>query len=205
MKNAICLLFPYPLMLCGQIYEFSQAERQYLDELEMMDNTGNFMSKNDRVLDSEELAGLKAFIEQQLVTFTKDFLQMKDDNEIYITQSWTNKAKTNEFHPRHRHPNSVISGVMYLDDNQDESLPPIRFHRTLEMFPMEFEYKSLNESNASCRAFPAVQGQLLLFPSLLEHDVEKNESDRVRTSISFNTFVRGKVGHDRKLTAVDIA
>jgi hypothetical protein len=39
--------------------------------------------------------------------------KMKDDNEIYITQSWTNKADVNQFRRRHGHSNSVISGVMY--------------------------------------------------------------------------------------------
>jgi len=94
---------------------------------------------------------------------------------------------------------------MFFDDNDDESLPPIRFHRTLEMFPLEFEFDDLNESNASCRSFKTVQGSLILFPSLLEHDVEKNRSGRTRTSISFNTYVRGVVGGRQKLAEVKIS
>ena len=94
---------------------------------------------------------------------------------------------------------------MFFDENNDESLPPIRFHRTLEMFPLDFEFDNLNESNAGCRSFETVQGSLILFPSLLEHDVEKNRSDRVRTSISFNTYVRGVVGGRDKLTEVNIS
>ncbi len=94
---------------------------------------------------------------------------------------------------------------MFLDENYDESLPPIRFHRTLEMFPLDCEFDNLNESNASCRSFETVQGSLILFPSLLEHDVEKNRSDSVRTSISFNTYVRGVVGGRQKLTEVNIS
>ena len=94
---------------------------------------------------------------------------------------------------------------MFLDENKDESLPPIRFHRTLEMFPLELDFDDLNESNADCRSFEVAQGVLMLFPSLLEHDVDKNESDKVRTSISFNTYVRGTVGNRRKLTEVKIS
>lgn len=205
MKNSIYLLFPYPLMICGDKYAFTDAERKYISELEMIDNAGNEMSKNDRILESEELSDLKAFIDEQIFVFKKHFLQMKDNNEIYITQSWANKASTNEFHPKHKHPNSVISDVMYLDDNTDQSLPPIRFHRTLEMFPIELDFDTLNESNASARSFDVEQGMLMLFPSLLEHDVDKNESDKVRTSISFNTYIRGTVGNRRKLTEVDLS
>ncbi len=205
MQNAVYLLFPYPLMICGQKYEFADAERKYISELEMIDNAGNEMSRNDRILESEELSDLKKFIDEQIFVFKKNFLQMKDNNEIYITQSWANKASTNEFHPKHKHPNSVISGVMYLDDNTDQSLPPIRFHRTLEMFPIELDFENLNESNASARSFDVEQGMLMLFPSLLEHDVDRNESDKVRTSISFNTYIRGTVGNRRKLTEVDLS
>jgi uncharacterized protein (TIGR02466 family) len=205
MKNAIYLLFPYPVMVCAKNYEFSSSEKNYISELEMTNNAGNQMSKNDKILDSKELSDLKLFIDEQIVIFKKNLLRMKDANEIYITQSWVNCSKPSQFHPKHKHHNSVISGVMFLDENIDESLPPIRFHRTLEMFPLEFEFDDLNESNAGCRSFETVQGGLILFPSLLEHDVARNESDRVRTSISFNTYVRGAVGSDRNLTQVNIA
>jgi uncharacterized protein (TIGR02466 family) len=191
-------------MVCAKNYAFTSSEKKYLSELEMIDNIGNLMSKNDRVLDSTELSTLKTFIDEQIFVFTKKLLQMNEKIEIHITQSWVNSSSPGQFHPKHKHPNSVISGVMFVDKNDDESLPPIRFHRTLEMFPLDFEYENLNESNAGCRSFETAQGSLILFPSHLEHDVEKNESDKVRTSISFNTYVRGTVGSKEKLTEVTI-
>jgi uncharacterized protein (TIGR02466 family) len=204
MKNAIYLLFPNPIMVCAKNYEFSGTEKSYISELEMTSNTGNLMSKNDKILDSKILSDLKLFVDEQILIFKKNLLGIKDENEIYITQSWVNRSKPGEFHPKHKHPNSVISGVMFFDENSDGSLPPIRFHRTLEMFPLEFEFDNLNESNAGCRSFETMQGGLILFPSLLEHDVAKNESGRARTSISFNTYVRGVVGGRKKLTEVNI-
>ncbi len=205
MKNAIYPLFPYPLMVCAKHYEITSSEKKYISELEMIENSGNLMSKNDKILDSNELSNLKRFIDEQLFDFKKNLLKIKDDNEIYITQSWVNNSKPDQFHPKHKHPNSVISGVMFLDDNKDGSLPSLRFHRTLEMFALDFKFDSLNEFNASAREFDPAQGMLMLFPSLLEHDVEKNTSDRVRTSISFNTYVRGIVGGREQLTEVSIS
>lgn len=205
MKNSIYLLFPYPVMICAENYQFTSSEKKYISELEMIDNIGNLMSKNDKILDSKELTNLKLFIDEQIFIFKKKLLHMKDENELYITQSWVINSNPNQYHPKHKHPNSVISGVMFFDENNDESLPPIRFHRTLEMFPLDFEFDNLNESNADCRSFETVQGSLILFPSLLEHDVEKNSSDRVRTSISFNTYVRGVVGSREKLTELNIS
>ena len=205
MNNTIYPLFPYPLVVCGKNYEFTSSEKKFLSELEMIDNIGNLMSKNDKVLDSEELSNLKRFIDEQILNFKKNLLQIKDENEIYITQSWINNANPDQFHPKHKHPNSIISGVMYLDDNTDESLPPIRFYKTLDMFPLDFKFDGLNEFNASCREFDPAQGTLMLFPSLLEHDVAKNTSDRMRTSISFNSYVRGLVGGRKQLTEVNIS
>jgi len=204
MKNTLYPLFAWPVVVCGDRYDFSESENDYLAGLEMTDNVGNTMSKNDRILDTPELSNLKEFVEQNVFNYKKNLLHIRDDNEIYITQSWVNRSHPGQFHPRHRHQNSVISGVMYLDQD-DEDLSPIRFHRAHELYPVEFSYDELNEFNASCRTFDPKQGMLVLFPSLLEHDVEINRTNRTRTSLSFNTYVRGTVGGREQLTEVTIA
>ena len=204
MKNTLYPLFGYPVVICGDRYEFSETEKAYFAGLEMTDNVGNSMSKNDRVLDEPQLSDLKQFIDQNVFNYKKNLLHIRDDNEIYITQSWVNRSLPDQFHPKHKHPNSVISGVMYLDED-DEDLPPIRFHRTHELYPVDFSYDELNEFNASCRTFEPKCGMLVLFPSLLEHDVDVNRSNRTRTSLSFNTYVRGVVGGRKQLTEVTIA
>jgi len=204
MKNQLHPLFACPLVICGDIYAFSDAEKEHFAGLEMIDNVGNSMSKDDRVLESSVLSELRQFIDDRILMYKKDLLRIRDENEIYITQSWINRARPDQYHPRHRHPNSIISGVMYLDDNSDHGLPPIRFHRSQDMFPLEFRYEELTDFNASSKEFEPKQGMLVLFPSLLEHDVGKNRSDRTRTSLSFNTYVRGTVGGKRQLTEVEI-
>ena len=123
MKNTIYPLFPCPLVVCGKKYEFSDAERKFISELEMIDNNDNLMSKNDRVLDEKQLTELRTFIDEQVFNFKKNLLSIRDDNEIYITQSWVNNSNTNHFHPKHKHQNSVISGVLFLDEDY-EGLPP---------------------------------------------------------------------------------
>ena len=205
MKNALYPLFAYPVVICGDRYEFSAAEKEYISNLEMRENVGNRMSKNDRVLDDEVLSALREFIELNVFNYKKNLLHIRDDNEIYITQSWINVSRPNDFHPKHKHPNSIISGVMYIDEDGAGDLPPIRFHRTHDLYSVDFSYDELNEFNASCRTFAPEQGMLVLFPSLLEHDVEANRTNRTRTSLSFNTYVRGIVGGREQLTEVTIA
>jgi len=43
-----------------------------------------------------------------------------------------------------------------------------------------------------------------LFPSTLMHSVAKNKSDVERISLSFNTFIRGKLGGDSSLHILNI-
>ena len=37
-------------------------------------------------------------------------------------------------------------------------------------------------------------GRLVIFPSSMVHDVDKNEGTKDRVTISFNTFIRGEMG-----------
>ena len=202
--NSVYPLFPYPIMVCSENYKFTSDEKKYISELEMTDNVGNSMSRNNKIFESTELSNLKTFIESQIHIYKKTLLRMTDDNEIYITQSWSNISKPNQFHHKHKHPNSIISGAMVFSEINEKGLPPIRFHRTIEMFPLDLVYDELNEFNTGCKWFEPIQGRLLLFPSLLEHDVEKNKSSQERITIAFNTFVRGVIGHNSKLNEVNI-
>ena len=192
-------------MLSAETHRFSSAERKFLAELDYADNVGNLMSKNTRILDDGALSALRQFIGSQILLYKKNLLRMRDENAIYITQSWANIARPGQFHPKHKHPNSLISGVMFVNDNTGSRQPPIRFHRTAEIFPLELVYDDLNEFNSSCSVFDPVQGRLILFPSLVEHDVEVNKSNEDRVSLSFNTFVRGVIGGNEQLTEVALA
>jgi len=205
MDNQIFPLFAYPLVICGEKYSFSATEKQFVSRLEMSDNVGNSKSQNDHVLDCPELAGLKEFVEKKLYAYKKELLRIRDENSIYITQSWVNRALAGQFHPKHKHPNSIISGVLFVDGDDQSALPPIRFHRSYEMFPLEFRFEELNDFNASASEFDPVEGMLMLFPSLLEHDVGQNKSDCERRSVSFNTYVRGTIGGKDQLTEIEIS
>ena len=47
-------------------------------------------------------------------------------------------------------------------------------------------------------------GDLILFPSELEHYVELVKSSSDRISLSFNTFVRGNIGSDELLEGLKL-
>lgn len=202
MRNAVHPLFATPIMVSGGTFAFAPEEQAFLDGLEFVRNVGNAMSRDDRVLDAPALARLRAFVDEHVSVYVHRLWRIREDLEVHVTQSWVNRAGPGQFHARHRHPNSIVSGVLFLDDDPDEALPPIAFHRPQEPFPLQLDYRDLDELNASARTFPVERGRLILFPSLLEHDVGPNETDRTRSTLSFNTFVRGVAGRADALTEV---
>ena len=201
--NPIFPLFSYPVMLCVEKYKFSEQEESFIAGLSMSKNLGNNMSENDRILECNELQSLKGFIAEQLECYEKNVLQLKSKNEIAITQSWVNKSNTNEFHPMHKHPNSLISGVFFVSGEQGDGLPPIRFHRSNDLLRLDLEFEAFNEYNTGVRWFIPEKGLLILFPSVLLHDVDRNATESERISISFNTFVKGPLGKKSQLTEVN--
>ena len=69
MKNSLFPLFAYPVVICGEQYEFSETEKDFISSLDMRDNVGNTMSNNDRVLDAPELSDLKQFIDRNVFIY----------------------------------------------------------------------------------------------------------------------------------------
>lgn len=203
--SSVFPLFSFPVMACSDIYEFTSIERKIISDLEMVDNSGNLMSQADRILDHAGLGNLRRFIDSQLDFYKEHILHIKSENEIYITQSWANTARTDQFHPKHHHPNSIISGVIFVNGEEGDGLPPLRFHRSHDLVPLAFEHEEINDLNSECKWFIPIQGKLILFPSLVEHDVEKNTSNKDRTTLSFNTFVRGDIGNREQLTKIKIS
>ena len=201
---SVAPLFSYPVMMSSEDYRFTQAEKDFIDGLEMAENVGNSMSVDDHILERPELQKVRQFIELQIDIYKRKVLRIKAENEIYITQSWANRSKANQHHARHSHPNSIISGVLFCSENKDKRLPPIRFHRTNELLPLAFSYEEVTDLNCGMYPFSPIYGRLMLFPSLLQHDVATNESDEERVTLSFNTFVRGIVGEKTHLTEVSV-
>jgi uncharacterized protein (TIGR02466 family) len=115
---------------------------------------------------------------------------IKEQTEIFITESWLNKTEKGQTHHRHWHPNSVISGIVYLQG--DETSGFTRFI-TNRYDQLEFEIENTNIYNSKSWSIDPLKNRILLFPSNVEHLVEEYQSDLPRITLSFNTFVRGNI------------
>jgi uncharacterized protein (TIGR02466 family) len=171
------------------IYNFDE-EINFLKQLELIPSQKNFVSKNQSIFDHPEMARCKNIAEQHVQNFVANVFKCKQ--QLYITNSWTAKSLTNESHHTHHHPNSVISGVLYLQCSPGNG--NIKFHHKSPLkdsFNFTYDFTDYNIFNADVWSYAPVTGELLLFPSWLNHEVEKNLNEEPRIVIGFNTFVKG--------------
>jgi uncharacterized protein (TIGR02466 family) len=110
-----------------------------------------------------------------------------DNNDLIIEESWFAKMESNDFHWQHAHAHYDISGVYYLKTNENDNA--IRFHSPTKQHDMSRTMYGLVR-NLLITPEP---GMLLLFPSWLEHSVPTNWSDEERVSLAFNISMRNRI------------
>ena len=193
-------LFPIPLGVYDLDREITGDEIAAVKSLKYYINHGNHTSENTSIFDLEALCFIRQFAEQSIATYCNEVYAMTDEVEMYITQSWANCTKPTGWHHLHKHANSIVSGVFYIETNDDDS---IHFQHEIPFNPMvnyHLPIKDYNAYNSDTWWVPAMKGRLYLFPSCLEHEVTKVQGNKDRWSISFNTFIRGEIGEKKSLT-----
>ena len=119
----------------------------------------------------------------------------------FITQSWLNYTEPGQSHHKHAHPNSVISGVLYI--NADQNTDKIFFFRQI-FEQIKPAIRETNVFNSESWNAPVKTGQVVLFPSHLLHMVETKEGDNTRVSLAFNTFLKGVIGEEIDLAELKL-
>lgn len=196
-------IFPTTVLLDSLNRQFTDTEQAFFDKCaeKKIDNTGNKTSENNYVLDSEELKNLKDYLTVKLNEYLRIIINPKSDCHLYITQSWINYTEKGGFHHKHHHPNSYLSGVLYL--NADKLKDKIFFKKPTTSF-FNIEPKNYNLSNSENWYFLTGTQDIIIFPSTLEHYVEVAPSDETRVSLAFNTFFSGLIGDNRQLTELKL-
>jgi len=194
--SQILELFSQPVYLSSDKYEISEKENECYKNLEAHLNLLNYTSKDHEFLEREELKGLKQFVLKHVYNYHHNLMGFDKRAEIYITQSWLTISKPGEGHHLHRHPNSIYSGVYYLTGEHTQT----QFHSPTKLsqqvtFRKERSTPYLEES----LTVNATKGNLIIFPSNLAHDVKPNPSEKVRATLSFNTWFKGETGDYERL------
>lgn len=194
-------LFPVPLGIFNLDRAFTQDEISFFDSLELRNNEGNFTSVKRNLLDEKSLEDLFEWVNGCVQKYFEKTYSPQQETKLRITQSWSNVTNKNQWHHKHYHPNSLISGVLYINGSKEED--KIVFFREKKKL-LKTPSDSYNEFNSDTWWMPSGTGTMYLFPSDLEHCVESVDTDRKRVSLAFNTFPVGKWGCNASLTGLEL-
>jgi uncharacterized protein (TIGR02466 family) len=198
-ESTINGIFPTPVYISKLDRELSKKELSFVDKskLDFYKNEGNITSNDNYILNQKVFGSLKEDLYLRVEDYFKKVLSYTDAVTPFITQSWLNYTETNQYHHKHQHPNSLVSGVFYV--NCHEEFDKIKFFKE-DYKTIKPEIKDWNLYNSESWWFTVKTGDIILFPSSLTHMVETKEGDNTRISLAFNVFIKGTIGNNKNLT-----
>lgn len=199
MKAIVNGIFPTPVYISKLERKFTSAELKFIkkSKLKIFPNQGNISSDDTYILNAKPFNSLKKELNKIIKDYFDNIISPSNNIKPYITQSWLNYTETDQYHHKHSHQNSIVSGVLYI--NADKEKDKIMFFKE-EHNTIEPEIKNYNIWNSESWWFPVETGEVVLFPSSLNHMVETKKRTSTRISLSFNTFIKGMVGNNKRLT-----
>ena len=195
-NKLVSMLFPTPV---GVVYfsDLDLMDRMAENVLELKNKSnsnlfeeiGNWCT-NDDLNTLPQFQNLVKLINDEVGVFLHDVHKV-DPKHFTMTCMWSNVHDSKSKHHIHQHPNSFLSGVIYLSTpNNDENYPGNIFfvdprigNRTAHA-----DYYEKTPYNEKAWCFTPKKGMMLLFPSWLEHgtDAGKFSKNQHRISLSFN-------------------
>ena len=205
MKEAIInSIFPTPIYMSKLDRELTSKELSFINKskLDFHNNEGNITSNNNYILNEKPFTNIKKELDLRVQDYFDKVISPANKITPYITQSWLNYTETNQYHHKHAHPNSLVSGVFYINCHKEHD--KIKFfndnYKTIRL-----ETKDWNIWNSESWWFSVKTGDVILFPSSLTHMVETKQGDNTRISLAFNVFIKGTVGNNKNLTELHLS
>jgi uncharacterized protein (TIGR02466 family) len=198
-ESTINGIFPTPIYISKLDRKLTKKELSFVDKskLNHYKNEGNITSNDNFILNQKVFGSLKEDLYLRVQDYFNKIISPANKITPYITQSWLNYTETNQYHHKHSHPNSLLSGVFYISCHKEHD--KITFFND-KYSTIKLEVKDWNLYNSETWWFPVKTGDIILFPSSLPHMVETKKGDNTRISLAFNVFIKGTIGNNKKLT-----
>ena len=185
-------LFPTPLLMMSNEKGLTSKEKALVKKYrkESYFDFAHTYTNSNKVLLDKGFEKLKNFILLGIKTYVDNIIVPKNKLDFYITESWINYNNYKDFTHQHSHPNSIISGVYYIETLEKDFIEFLKPKQQLKILSSNY-----NLYNSGGWQVPVVNDILILFPSYLEHNVRQNTQvpHKERISLAFNTFVKGPI------------
>ena len=179
------------------VYEFT-GDKDLIDritstvaDMPIEKNTSNMVSDTDLFYDAELYDWFNSCIEE-----AKENLYIPKEVKLEITSCWANKTKKLQIHHRHMHPNSFMSGILYLSEDHSGGLTEFMTDNLWWDNFRWLRFGKMPHVGTINQKYIPQKGKLLLFPSGLLHGVTAVMDKSSRYTISFNTFFSGPISDD---------
>jgi len=173
--------------------DFEKINKEF-DTLDFGPNTLNLISNDKFLFNREGFENIKQVLEGECESFLRNGHGCDNFEHLAMSNSWANITHPGDSHHEHSHPFSIVSGVLYLDDNPDN------LNLTLDTHIAEIPYFLFKKTAyVSLKALVGegnnLKNHLVLFLSNTGHSVESTSIDSTpRRSVAFNTFWKGVTG-----------
>ncbi len=194
-------IFPTPIYISKLDRELTNKELSFIDKTksDVYKNEGNTTSNDNYILNYKAFKELKTDLDLRVKDYFEKIISSTNTITPYITQSWLNYTETNQYHHKHAHPNSLVSGVFYINCHEEHD--KIKFFND-KYSTIKPEVKDYNIWNSESWWFSVKTGDIILFPSSLTHMVENKQGTNTRISLAFNVFIKGTIGNNKALTEI---
>lgn len=185
-----------PLFPAGALVRYVNQAHQAIavDDLEFDQPERSSMTASTspqlNILEDQRFQGIRSFIDECISDYLDNIISYRYDS-FSIVHAWVNRAGEGSFQPMHRHGNSVISGVYYLQADRNNA--PLMFEKTeINTSPyLAIASREQTIYNANRVAFPAKSGICFLFPSNIHHGYDIPNKGGERVSLAFNVILNG--------------
>jgi len=194
-------LFPSPVIkidtkpefndIRGDLINFCYSERENSPLGIVRSNNGGWHS--ELLLEEERFHKYKKFIEKYIEKSFESFVN--SGVKIIPNSYWININGINSVNTEHNHPGSDISGCFWIKSSEYSGT--FRFTNPNDFIHYSllktFNFESKSQYYFSERYFfKPIEGEMILFPSNMNHCVFENKDDNDRISIAFNLKIYEK-------------
>lgn len=150
-------------------------------------------SSDDVYVLDNELSTLKQDVQNHLDNFMFNHFKLSRHYHIELQNSWVMKHKKGDHSALHWHANSLISGILYLQTDEESGDLAFVSQSSWCNNMFDFDYDEENPLNQTAVVHTPKDGEIILFPSKTYHQVTHSHSDHMRFCVAFNAYIRGDV------------
>ena len=194
-KFEICPTFSTPIL--HSHCEVSCGVIDKLQQYRFENHTKTNMISIVNFLEFDELSNQKNIIVETLKKYLHSTCGIDKCISVEICSSWANLNRPGDYLGRRQNQNSFISGIWCIYSK--EKCGELKIHSpNTNLFGECFNFIRTfpNDYNMNVVNYEIKPGDLFIFPSKLQYEVTKNESDRELVFISFNCMFRGTMLSD---------